>query len=182
MERVYFPINEKDARQARSMWSFTPYESGSTTKEYRAAVDEAYDLADEAASRNENAGERAYAIAERYSRRLAEYYNRDISINLMCPSVMICGPANFPVKKKNRQVAAMDKNHEFYKETQKLLDKIRTIGTVSEVIKSSDSDCVERLEDKLEALKALQEKMKAANAALRKKDTEEGNLDLLELG
>ena len=115
-------------------------------------------------------------------RRLAEYYNRDISINLMCPSVMICGPANFPVKKKERQVAAMDKNYEFYKDTQKLLDKIRSMGTITEVIKSSDSDCLERLEDKLEALKALQEKMKAANAALRKKNTEEGDLDLMELG
>ena len=182
MERVYFPINEKDAAHARGMWSFTPYEPGSTTREYRAAVDEAYDLADEAAARNENAGVHAYAIAERYSRRLAEYYNRDISINLMCPSVMICGPANFPTKRKERQIAAMDKNHEFYKDTQKLLDKIRNMGTMTEVIKSSDSDCIERLEDKLEALKALQEKMKAANAALRKKDTEEGDLDLLELG
>ena len=182
MERVYFTINEKDAAHARGMWSFTSYEPGSTTREYRAAVDEAYDLADEAATRNENAGVRAYAIAERYSRRMAEYYNRDISINLMCPSVMICGPANFPVKKKNRQIAAMDKNHDFYMDTQKLLDKIRTMGIMTEVIKSSDSDCLERLEDKLEALKALQEKMKAANAALRKKNTEEGDLDLLELG
>ena len=182
MERVYFPINEKDAAHARGMWSFTSYEPGSTTREYRAAVNEAYDLADEAAKRNENAGVRAYAIAERYSRRMAEYYNKDISINLMCPSVLICGPANFPVKKKNRQVAAMDKNHEFYRDTQKLLDKIKTMGTITEVIKSSDSDCLERLEDKLESLKALQEKMKAANAALRKKNTEEGDLDLLELG
>ena len=143
---------------------------------------EAYDLADEAATRNENAGVRAYAIAERYSKRMAEYYNRDISISLMCPSVMICGPANFPVKKKERQIAATQKNYDFYQETQKLLDKIRTMGTVSEIIKSRDLDCIERLEDKLEALKALQEKMKAANAALRKKNTEEGNLDLLELG
>ena len=52
MERVYFPINEKDAAHARGMWSFTSYEQGSTTREYRAAVDEAYDLADEAATRN----------------------------------------------------------------------------------------------------------------------------------
>ena len=182
MERVYFPINEKDAAHARGMWSFTPYESGSTTREYRAAVDEAYDLADEAASRNENAGERAYAIAERYSRRLAEYYNRDISINLMCPSVMICGPANFPVKKKNRQIAAFDDNREFFNETQKLLDKIKSISNGSELIKSSDEDCIERLEYKLETLKALQEKMKSANIAIRKKDKEEGNLDLLALG
>lgn len=182
MERVYFPINEKDARQARGMWSFTPYESGSTTREYRAAVDEAYDLADEAASRNENAGERAYAIAERYSKRMAEYFNRDISINLMCPSVMICGPANFPVKKKNRQIAAFDDNREFFNETQKLLDKIKSISNGSELIKSSDEDCIERLEYKLETLKALQEKMKSANIAIRKKDKEEGNLDLLALG
>ena len=39
MERVYFPINEKDAAHARGMWSFTPYEPGSTTREYRAAVE-----------------------------------------------------------------------------------------------------------------------------------------------
>lgn len=182
MERVYFPINEKSAAQARSMWSFSDYKPGSTTDEYKKEVDYAYDLADEAASRSEGAGVRAYAIAERYSKRMADYYNRDISINLMCPSVMICGPANFPVKKKNRQLAAMDKNMEFYNDTQKLLEKITSLGTVSEVIKSSDSDCMERLEYKLEALKALQEKMKAANAALRKKDKEEGNLDLLELG
>ena len=92
---------------SRNLPIWMTYEPGSTTREYRAAVDEAYDLADEAATRNENAGVRAYAIAERYSRRMAEYYNRDISINLMCPSVLICGPANFPVKKKNRQIAAM---------------------------------------------------------------------------
>lgn len=182
MERVYFPINEKDAAHARGMWSFTPYEQGSTTREYRAAVDEAYDLADEAAARNENAGVHAYAVAERYSKRMAEYFNRDISINLMCPSVMICGPANFPVKKKNRQIAAFDSNREFFNETQKLLNKIKSISNGSELIKSSDEDCIERLEYKLETLKALQEKMKAINAALRKKDIEDGNLDLMELG
>ena len=182
MERVYFTINEKDAARARGMWSFTSYEPGSTTREYRAAVDEAYDLADEAATRNENAGVRAYAIAERYSRRMAEYYNKDISINLMCPSVMICGPANFPVKKKNRQIAAFDNNREFFNETQKLLDKIKSISNGTEVIKSNDEDCIERLEYKLETLKTLQDKMKAVNAALRKKDIEEGNLDLMELG
>ena len=172
MERVYFPINEKMAGHARSMWSFSEYKPGSTTEEYKTYVNEAYDLADEVAAKDEKAGVRAYAVAERYSKRMAEYFNRDISINLMCPSVMISGPANFPVKKKNRQIAAFDDNREFFNETQKLLDKI----------KSSDEDCIERLEYKLETLKALQEKMKAVNAALRKKDIEEGDLDLLALG
>ena len=182
MERVYFPINEKMAGHARSMWSFSEYKPGSTTEEYKTYVNEAYDLADEVAAKDEKAGVRAYAVAERYSKRMAEYFNRDISINLMCPSVMISGPANFPVKKKNRQIAAFDDNREFFNETQKLLDKIKSISNGSELIKSSDEDCIERLEYKLETLKALQEKMKTVNAALRKKDIEEGNLDLMELG
>ena len=182
MERIYFDINEKMAGYARSMWSFSEYKPGSTTEEYKSYVNEAYNLADEVAAKDEKAGVRAYAIAERYSRRMAEYYNRDISINLMCPSVMICGPANFPVKKKNRQIAAFDSNREFFNETQKLLDKIKSISNGSELIKSSDEDCIERLEYKLETLKTLQDKMKAVNAALRKKDIEEGNLDLMELG
>ena len=182
MERVYFPINEKMAGHARSMWSFSEYRPGSTTEEYKSYVNEAYDLADEVAAKDEKAGVRAYAVAERYSKRMAEYFNRDISINLMCPSVMICGPANFPVKKKNRQIAAFDSNREFFNETQKLLDKIKSISNGTEVIKSSDEDCIERLEYKLETLKTLQDKMKAVNAALRKKDIEEGNLDLMELG
>ena len=182
MERIYFDINEKMAGNARSMWSFSEYRPGSTTEEYKSYVNEAYNLADEVAAKDEKAGVRAYAVAERYSKRMAEYFNRDISINLMCPSVMICGPANFPVKKKNRQIAAFDSNREFFNETQKLLDKIKSISNGTEVIKSSDEDCIERLEYKLETLKTLQDKMKAVNAALRKKDIEEGNLDLMELG
>ena len=182
MERVYFPINEEDAGHARSMWSFSDYVPGSTTSEYRSMVDEAFNMAEKIAMKDEKAGERAYAVAERYSRRMAEYYNRDISINLMCPSVMISGPAKFPTKKKERQIAAQERNYEFYKDTQKLLDKIRSIENGSDLIKSSDEDCIERLEYKLETLKALQEKMKAVNAALRKKDIEEGDLDLMELG
>ena len=93
MERVYFPINEKMAGHARSMWSFSAYKPGSTTEEYKTYVNEAYNLADEVAAKDEKAGVRAYAVAERYSKRMAEYFNRDISINLMCPSVMISGPA-----------------------------------------------------------------------------------------
>lgn len=182
MERIYFPINEKMAGHARSMWSFSDYKPGSTTEEYKTYVNEAYNLADEVAAKDEKAGIRAYAVAERYSKRMAEYFNRDISINLMCPSVMISGPANFPVKKKNRQIAAFDDNREFFNETQKLLDKIKSISNGSELIKSSDEDCIERLEYKLETLKVLQEKMKSANVAIRKKDNEEGNLDLLALG
>ena len=82
MERIYFDINEKMAGHARSMWSFSEYKPGSTTEEYKSYVNEAYNLADEVAAKDEKAGVRAYAVAERYSKRMAEYFNRDISINL----------------------------------------------------------------------------------------------------
>ena len=51
-----------------------------------------------------------------------------------------------------------------------------------ELIKSSDEDAIEKLEEKLENLKDLQERMKAANKAVRLKDTEKGNEQLRIMG
>ena len=101
---------------------------------------------------------------------------------MMCPSVMISGPANFPVKKKDRQVAAWQRNHEFYQYVQGILGKIENILYGKEIIKSDDERAVEKLEEKLEDLKSMQERMKAANKAIRMKDTEAGNDALREMG
>mgnify|MGYP002508686165 CR=1 FL=1 len=110
----------------------------------------------------------------RYSKRMAEYMNRDIHIGCMCPSVMISGAGNFPVRKKEKQNQAWDKNHQFFNETQGILSKMESILHGKELIKSSDEDAIERLEEKLENLKDMQERMKAANKAVRLKDTEKG--------
>mgnify|MGYP003244431600 FL=1 len=59
-------------------------------------------------------------------------------------------------------------------ETQKMLNRIRSIGNGKGIIKSGDVDAVERLEKKLNGLKELQEKMKAANAYYRKNKTLDG--------
>ena len=42
----YYEINETAAARARSMWSFTDYQHGSKTAEYRAAVDNAYNISE----------------------------------------------------------------------------------------------------------------------------------------
>ena len=52
----------------------------------------------------------------------------------MCPSVLISGTANFPVRKKERQVAAWDKNQEYYKYCDKILSQLERLMTCSEVI------------------------------------------------
>lgn len=181
-DRKYFPISESSARTAHNMMSMRDYTEGSTTAGYRSAVDKAYDLADKVAKKKPEEAERAYRLAERYSKKMAEYYNKESSIGMMCPSVMISGAGNFPVKKKERQVAAWQKNHEFYQYVQGILEKIENILYGREIIKSDDERAAEKLEEKLEDLKETQERMKAANKAIRMKDTEAGDDALREMG
>lgn len=181
-ERKYFPINEGSARTAHNMMSMRDYSEGSTTAGYRNEVDKAYDIADKVAEKKPEEAERAYRLAERYSKKMAEYYNKESSIGMMCPSVLISGAGNFPVKKKERQVAAWERNHEFYQYVQGILAKIENILYGREIIKSDDERAIEKLEEKLEDIKKLQEDMKAANKALRLKDKEAGNDQLREMG
>ena len=95
---------------------------------------------------------------------------------------MISGPANFPVRKKEKQNAAWDRNRKEWNEIQEIMQKIENIRYGKEIIKSGDEDAVEKLERKLDELKAAQEKMKAANRAIRMKDSEKGDAKLKELG
>lgn len=181
-ERKYFPINESTARTAHDMMSMSDYSEGSTTREYCNAVDRAYDLADKVAEKRPDEAERAYRLAERYSKKMSEYYNKESSIGMMCPSVLVSGGSNFPVKKKEKQVAAWNRNHQFYDEVQGILKKIENILYGKEIIKSDDERAIEKLEEKLEDMKNVQERMKAANKAIRMKDTEAGDDLLRELG
>lgn len=181
-ERKYYPINENSAKVSHDMMSMREYAEGSTTKEYRGEVDAAYDLADKVVAKKPEEAERIYRLTERYSRKLAEYYNKESSIGMMCPSVLISGSGNFPTKKKQRQVAAWERNHQFYNDVQGILQKIKNIYYGKEIIKSNDERAIEKLEEKLEDLKNLQERMKAANKAIRLKDTEAGDDKLRELG
>lgn len=181
-ERKYFSINESNARSAHDMMSMRDYSEGSTTAEYRSAVDKAYDIADRVAEKKPEEAERAYRLAERYSKKMAEYYNKESSIGMMCPSILISGGSNFPVRKKEKQVAAWERNHQFYEYVQGILTKIENILYGREIIKSDDERAIEKLEEKLEDMKNLQEQMKAANKAIRLKDTEAGNDLLREMG
>lgn len=181
-ERIYYEINEQSARTAHEMMSMQEYKEGSKTREYRNLVDNAYDLAGQVEEKRPLQSERAYKLAERYSRKMAEYFNKDSAIGCRCPSVLISGAGNFPVKKKEKQVQAWKNNYQFYQETQKLISKIKSILYGKDIIKSGDSDAVERLEEKLAGLKEDQERMKVANKFIRLKNVEKGNEGLTNMG
>ena len=178
----YYEINEESARRAHEMMSFRDYVPGSKTAEYRGYVDRAYALADEAAKDRPDEADRIYALADRYAKHLADNLNDESRIGCMCPSIMIAGGSNFPVRKKEKQNAAADRNRQEWNEIQNILEKIKSIRYGKDIIKSGDADALEKLQKKLDGLKELQERMKAANAAIRLKDTEKGDARLAELG
>lgn len=173
-ERIYYAINESGARTAKSMNSFNDYISGSRTAEYKAQVNIAYEIADQVAAKKPDQAESAYKLAERYSRLLASNINKDISISCRCPSVMISGAGNFPVRKKEKQIAAWDKNFKEREYIDELLNKLRNMMYGPAVIKSSDENVIEKLEEKLEKLEQSQEYMKQVNAFYRKNKTLSG--------
>lgn len=104
-----------------------------------------------------------------YCRKLADNFNQSSAITARVPSVMIAGPANFPVRKKEKQNAASDKNMREYQDIQGLLDKIRSVGMGG--ISSDDKNAVQKIESKLDNLQKTHNRMKELNVYYRKHGT-----------
>lgn len=178
---MYYPINEETARRAKEMMSFSDYIPGSKTTEYRRMVDEAVALGERQKARVDAMyHEKIDRLVDSYARRLADNFNEESRIGTMCPSVMIAGGSNFPVRKKEKQNAAADRNMREYNEIKGILDKIRGVGTGG--ISSDDPNALENLRAKVASLEKHQQTMKAANAAIRLKDTAKGDVKLAEMG
>ena len=125
----YYPINEGAARRAKEMNSFSDYKEGSATAEYRAMVDKAAAIAEKQKSRVDPMyHEKIDHLLDTYARKLAENMNQGFAIDARVPSVLIAGPSNFPVGKKEKQNRARDSNMEEWRHIQGLLDKIRSTG------------------------------------------------------
>ena len=175
----YYEINEDTARRAKQMRSFDDYCEGSATWSYRNRCDEAAALAEQVkAERCKTAAQREHIdyLLDRYCKVLAEATNKDNEIGTRCPSVMISGGSNFPVAKKEKQIAAWEKNANRYGYANSILNKIRYYAAV---VKSDDPEALPVLKAKLDELTAMQEKMKAVNAYYRKNKTLDDCPDLL---
>lgn len=166
----YYPLNEETAREAWEMNHFGEFRSDES--DYRAAVDGTYALAEEAAQYNPERREEVFSIADRYAKRLADWYDKKYRIDSRCPSVLISGPANFPVRKKDKQVRALDGHYEELRRIEGLRERIRSIGDAPDIIKCGDEDAIEKLNAKIGKLTERQEQMKAANAQARKEGKE----------
>lgn len=169
--KMMFEINEKTARLANDMNSMSSYESGRATRIYESEVNEVYEIVERIKDKKPELFEKAEKMAERYSRKLAEYYNDYYRNEASCPSILISGGGNFPVRKKERQNSRRNTLIAEYKALEEYRDKIGRLLTQEQPILSDDERAVEMLENKLENLEKVQEKMKKVNAYYRKNKT-----------
>ena len=149
------------------MNSFSDYREGSATAEYRAMVDKAAAVAQHQKARVDPMyHEKIDHLLDTYARKLAENMNQGFAIDARVPSVIIAGPANFPVRQKEKQNRARDGNMEEWRHIQGLLDKIRSTGMGG--ISADDPAAIEKLQKKLDGLERSQLIMKEVNAYYRK--------------
>lgn len=115
----YYTVSERLARLHKEMISFDDYKEGSQTAEYKQEVDSVYNLA-----RNSGDPEKSLYLADVFAKRLARWFDDMNRNGASCPSVMIAGPANFPVRKKERQNARHDTLMHQYNKIMNLKNKI----------------------------------------------------------
>ena len=167
-------INESAARLAKRMRSFDDYKEGSATASYNAQCAEAAAILEKVKAKcaTDEQRERAEYLYSRYCSVLAEAINRDNEIGTRCPSVLVCGASNFPIRKKEKQIAAWDKNMENFRKADHYLDMLKRAHTLA--VKSDDPEVLDFLRAKLAGLEEAHALMVSANAYYRKNKTLEG--------
>lgn len=170
---MYYPINEKAARIAHNANSMREFVEGSATAEYRKSIDKAAEIASSQKKRVDAIHhDKIDNLLDAYARKLAGWYNKHFAIESRCPSVLITGGGNFPVRKKEKQNSARGQHYETFQSIQGLLDKIKGTGTNG--ISADDPDALIKLKAKVESLELNHEFMKAANVYYRKHKTLDG--------
>ena len=170
---TYYPIDEDAARRANELNSYFTYKPGCATERYRACVDDAVKLAEKQKQLVDPMyHDKIDRLLDTYARRLAENWNERYRIDARVPSVLVAGGSNFPVRKKEKQNAAREKNMAEWQEIQKLLDKIRGVGKGG--ISADDPEAIRKLRVKLTNLQVEQERMKMINAYYKKNKTLDG--------
>lgn len=180
---MIYSINEEMAKAAKEQNSFSDYKEGSATAKYNDLCDEfKREMQRLINAHPKNATPEVLELCDyycdKYAKKLAEAINRENRIEASCPSILITGGSNFPVRKKEKQNIAREK---FWKECGDLYEpttcyyfnKIK-LALTNSTIYSSDDCAVEKLKIKLDELKEIHETHIKANAYFRKEKTMKG--------
>ncbi len=168
-------ISESLARAAKEANSFSDYVEGSATAQYNAQCENARRIAEARKlcvpiERHDELDR----LVERYCERLAKWTNESNANEASCPSIMISGAGNFPVRKKNKQNSRRDTLMREYNDIAAILDKIENYGAGGFPILASDVDAIEKLKAKIADAERAHQTMKTCNAYYRKHKTMKG--------
>lgn len=165
------PINEELAKRAKESYSFSDYTPGSATAAYNAAVADVRATANSVRERiPEEYRSELDKLVNRYAVRLADWTNRKNRADASCPSWFITGAANYPHRKREKQMQQLDRLFEEYDQITSLENRIKNFehDIKFRPIKSGAKNAVDKLRAKVKELTDLQERMKQANAEARK--------------
>ena len=179
--RYYYTIDESLAERAWYCVHMGNYKKNSATDEYRASVDKAYEIA-EKQKRNTSDfyHEKIDSLLGRYAKKLADWYNSYNRNQASYPSSFIAGPANYNMRKHEKQMNREAALWEEYDGIKKILDKIESVGTGA--VDLTDPNAREMLEERIDKLQKQLELDKRLNAYWRKHETFIGSPDLSEEG
>lgn len=173
----YYAINETLAERAWYAVHMGNYKKNSTTDEYKSSVNEAYELAAKKKAKvSQFYHDKIDNLVDRYSYKLANWYNDYNRNQASCPSWFITGPANYPVRKHEKKMSREASLWSEYDAIKAILEKIRSIGTGP--IDLADPHAKEMLEERLNNYKKTLELYKKLNAYWRKHKTFIGCTDL----
>jgi len=149
---------------------FPERRAASTVRDYASTL--AADLVDlQALAPSEADKETLAAEFARYREGFCKRYLAYLASNARCVSWFIAGPSKFPAHRMNKRTDVVHRRlNELFEFRKRALAAIRSKLCPSSggPIMAGDKDAVERLQAKLEGCVALQERMRDANAAIRK--------------
>ena len=166
--RKYYPINEQTARIAKEVNSFSDYKKDSATNEYKFYCDKVYDILEKIKEVKPDELEHAEHMADYYCRKLAEYFNDSYRNEASCPSIMISGGSNFPVRKKERQNSRRDTLMGTWNYLDGYVRKIERVLTCTNAIKSDDKNAVQKIKDKIVMLESQSDPYGNKKAEIRR--------------
>lgn len=166
----YYEISEETARRGHESIHMSDYKPGSATNEYRASVDEAAQIAEaQKAKTSPFYHDKIDALLDKYARKLAQWYNDYNRNSASCVSWFISGPANYPVRKHERQMNRERVLWDEYSQIKGIIDKIKSVGTGP--IDLADPNARAMLTERLEKLQKELDRSKEINAYYRKHKT-----------
>jgi frataxin-like iron-binding protein CyaY len=168
-------INEELAKRAKENMSFNDYKEGSATEEYNRVVENMTQKINEATEQVKDDSEKISQLdylLNKFKKDYANWTNKHNANGAIHVSWMISGRGNYNMNKHNKWESREGKLWAEYNDIMAIDDKIDKIIYSKKIIKSTDSDALEKLKEKLAEEQKAHDEMVSYNKQARKENKE----------